>query len=72
MKIKEIREKDTAALNEELANLQKHLFNLRSQAVTEKLENPSQLGKAKKDIARVKTVLRQRQLEEQKKAAAAK
>ena len=68
MKIKEIREKDTAALNEELANLQKHLFNLRSQAVTEKLENPSQLGKAKKDIARVKTVLRQRQLEEQKKA----
>jgi large subunit ribosomal protein L29 len=72
MKIKEIREKDTAALNEELANLQKHLFNLRSQAVTEKLENPSQLGKAKKDIARVKTILRQRQLEEQKKAAAAK
>jgi large subunit ribosomal protein L29 len=72
MKIKEIREKDTGALNEELANLQKHLFDLRSQAVTEKLEDPSQIGKAKKDIARMKTVLRQRQLEEQKKAAAAK
>jgi large subunit ribosomal protein L29 len=72
MKIKDIREKDTAALNEELVNLHKHIFNLRSQAVTEKLEDPSQLGKAKKDIARMKTVLRQRQLEEQKKAAAAK
>lgn len=70
MKIKEIREKDTGALNEELANLQKHLFDLRSQAVTEKLEDPSQIGKARKDIARMKTVIRQRQLEEQKKAAA--
>ena len=72
MKIKEIREKDTNSLNEELTNLHKHLFDLRSQAVTEKLENPSQIGKAKKDIARMKTVLRQRQIEEQKKAAPAK
>jgi large subunit ribosomal protein L29 len=70
MKIKEIREKDTNALKEELANLSKHLFDLRSQAITEKLEDPSQIGKAKKDIARMKTVLRQRELEEQKKAAA--
>jgi large subunit ribosomal protein L29 len=72
MKIKEIRDKDDNALNEELTNLRKHLFDLRSQAVTEKLENPSQIGKARKDIARMKTVLRQRQLEQQKKAAPAK
>ena len=72
MKIKEIREKDNESLNEELGNLRKHLFDLRSQAVTEKLENPSQIGKARKDIARMKTVLRQRQIEEQKKAAPAK
>jgi large subunit ribosomal protein L29 len=70
MKTKEIREKETGQLKEELANLQKHLFDLRSQAVTEKLEDPSQIGKARKSIARVKTVLRQRELDEQKKAAA--
>jgi large subunit ribosomal protein L29 len=69
MKIKEVREKETLAIETELRELQKHLFDLRTQAVTEKLENPSQLGKARKDIARMKTVLRQRQLEEQKKQA---
>ena len=67
MKIKEIREKDTTALEHELAEAQKHLYDLRSQAVTEKLEDPSQLMKTKRSIARVKTILRQRQLEEQKK-----
>ncbi len=66
MKIKEIREKETSHLEHELAEKQKHLFALRSQAVTEKLENPSELGKTRKDIARIKTVLRQRQLAEKK------
>ena len=65
MKIKEIREKDNAALTEELANLHKHLFDLRSQAVTEKLEDPSQLKKTRKDIARMITVLKQRETEAQ-------
>ncbi len=68
LKIKEIREKQNDALTHELADRQKHLFDLRSQAVTEKLEDPSQLRKTKKEIARIKTILRQRQLEEQKKA----
>jgi large subunit ribosomal protein L29 len=68
MKIKEIREKETSHLEHELVEKQKHLFALRSQAVTEKLENPSLLGKTRKDIARMKTVLRQRQIEAQKKA----
>jgi large subunit ribosomal protein L29 len=63
MKIKEIQEKETPALLHELADCQRRLFELRSQAVTEKLENPSQLGKARRDIARIKTVLRQRELE---------
>jgi large subunit ribosomal protein L29 len=71
MKIKEIREKDTIAIEQELKDLQKHLFDLRTQAVTEKLENPSQLGKARKEIARMKTVLWQRRLEAQQKHAAA-
>jgi large subunit ribosomal protein L29 len=68
MKIKEIREKETTNLEHELEEKRKHLFALKSQAVTEKLENPSELGKTRKDIARIKTVLRQRQLEAQKKA----
>jgi large subunit ribosomal protein L29 len=68
MKIKEIKEKETSHLEHELVEKQKHLFALRSQAVTEKLENPSLLGKTRTDIARIKTVLRQRQTEAQKKA----
>src|SRR5215510_14000559 len=63
MTTKEIREKQDEALKHELVDKQKHLFDLRSQAVTEKLEDPSQLRKTRKEIARVKTILRQRELE---------
>lgn len=69
--MKEIRDKANDALEAELAETQKHLFDLRSQAVTEKLEDPSQLRKARKQIAQIKTVLRQRQLEEATKSAKA-
>ncbi len=68
MKIKEIREKTSDAIVHELADMQKHLFDLRTQAVTEKLEDPSKLIKTKRDIARMKTVLRERQLAERKQA----
>jgi large subunit ribosomal protein L29 len=67
MKTKEIREKNDEALEHELHDRQKHLFDLRSQAVTEKLEDPSQLLKVRRDIARMKTILRQRQIEGQPK-----
>lgn len=60
MKLEEIRARKTDELHNELERLRRHLFDLRSQAVTEKLENPMQLGKTKKDIARVLTVLRER------------
>jgi large subunit ribosomal protein L29 len=76
MKVKEIREKETEHLKHELEDQRKHLFDLRSQAVTEKLEDPSQLKKTRKDIARMMTVLKQRELEattaETTKAAVAK
>ncbi|MDP9175697.1 MAG: 50S ribosomal protein L29 [Planctomycetota bacterium] len=72
MKLKEIREKETAHLHHELGEQQKHLFTLRTQSVTEKLEDPTQLRKAKRDIARLKTVLRQRVIDTEKTAAAAK
>jgi len=63
MTTKELREKETGHLKHELVEQQKHLFELRSQAVTEKLEDPSQLKKTRKEIARMKTVLRQRELD---------
>ncbi len=66
MTTKEIREKETTQLNHELVERQKHMFDLRSQAVTEKLEDPSQLRKTRKDIARIRTVIRQRELEQAK------
>ena len=69
---KEIREKETEALSHELKDKQKHLFDLRSQAVTEKLEDPSQLKKTRKEIARIKTILRERAIVEEKKALEAK
>ena len=61
--IKEIRDKETGHLKSELVEAHKKMYELRGQAVTEKLEDPSQLRKTKKDIARIKTVIRQRELE---------
>jgi large subunit ribosomal protein L29 len=72
MKMKELRLKETDHILHELAEQQKHLFTLRTQSVTEKLEDPSQLGKARKTIARLKTVLHQRELETAAKSAPAK
>ena len=68
MKMKEIRERETEHLRHELIEQQKHLFDLRSQAVTEKLEDPSQLTKTRRDIARIKTALRQRDIESKRQA----
>jgi len=70
MKIKEIQEKDTTQLRHDLVERQRHLFDLRTQSVTEKLEDPSQIRKTRKDIARIKTVLKQRESEETKTAEA--
>ena len=67
MTAKEIRDKETSHLNAELLDKHKHLFDLRSQAVTEKLEDPSQIGKTRKNIARMMTVLQQRDRENEKK-----
>lgn len=72
MSIKDLRDKDAEHLQHELDEQTKHLFHLRSQAVTEKLEDPSQLRKTKRHIARIKTVMRQREVETQRTAAATK
>jgi large subunit ribosomal protein L29 len=60
MKAKELRGKDTADLNKELLDLLKAQFSLRMQLATQQLNNTSQLGKVRKDIARVRTILRER------------
>ncbi len=60
MKASELRTKDEAALKQELTDLQKAHFGLRMQKATQQLANTSQLGKVRRDIARVKTVLREK------------
>ena len=67
MTAKELREKETDVLQLELTNQTKHLFDLRSQATTEKLEDPTQIGKTRRSIARIKTLLHRRKLETAKK-----
>jgi len=60
MKIAELRAMKSEELHGEMDRLRRHVFDLRAQAVTEKLENPNQLTSAKRDIARVYTVLNER------------
>ena len=57
---KEIREWDTAKINEEIVALKKELFDLRFQQATGQLENTARISKVKKDIARMKTILNER------------
>lgn len=62
MKVSEIRQKTQAELQKELRELKSELFKLRFQHATNQLENPMRLREVKKSIARVKTVLREREL----------
>ena len=62
MELNKIREMTEVELNAELESMKKELFNLRFQHVTGQLENPLQLRETKKDIARVKTIIREKQL----------
>ncbi|HBJ11583.1 MAG TPA: 50S ribosomal protein L29 [Ruminococcus sp.] len=62
MKATELRELSIAELNEKLDDLKKELFNLRFQLAVNQLENTARLKSVKKDIARVKTVLREQEL----------
>jgi len=62
VKASKVREFTTEELNSKLNDLKNELFNLRFQLATGQLENPMKIKAVKKDIARVKTVLRQREL----------
>ena len=65
MKPNKVREMSEVELNNELSNLKAQLFRLRFQSATNQLDNPLQIKAVRKDIARIKTVLRERELKEQ-------
>lgn len=60
MKASELKEKSVDELQQELLSLNKAQFGLRMQVATQQLSNTSQLGKVRRDIARVKTVLKEK------------
>ena len=62
MKAVEVRKMSAAELDAKLVELKKDLFNLRLQHATNQLDNPIKIAQVKKDIARVKTIIREQQL----------
>ena len=62
MQVKEVRELNNEQLAEKLVELKKDLFNLRLQLATNQLDNPVKIRETKKAIARIQTVLREREL----------
>ncbi len=62
MNAKELRSMTGSALEEKLLSLKKDLFHLRLQHATNQLESPVRIAEVKKDIARVKTIIREQQL----------
>ena len=65
MKASEIRDIRSEELVSSLEDKQKQLFNMRSQAMTEKVENFKRVGNLKRDIARIKTIIREKELKSQ-------
>ncbi len=64
MKASKLHDMTSQELNNKLSDLKNELFNLRFQLATGQLENPMTIKAVKKDIARIKTVLRERELKE--------
>ncbi len=62
MKAKEVRNMSPAELDAKLTDLKKELFTLRMQHATNQLDNPIRINGVKKDIARIKTILREKAL----------
>lgn len=62
MELKKMRDMTEVELNTELSKMKKELFNLRFQHATGQLENPVQIRELKRNIARVKTIIREKEL----------
>ena len=61
MKVKELRAMEVAALEAKVSELKKDLFFLRTQHATNQLDNPVKIAAVKKDIARIKTIIREKE-----------
>ena len=66
MELNKMREMTDLELNAELAKMKKDLFNMRFQHVTGQLENPITMRETKRNIARVKTIIREKELGQSK------
>lgn len=66
MELNKIREMTDVELSAELDKMKQELFNLRFQHVTGQLENPVRMREVKRDIARVKTIIREKELDKLK------
>ncbi len=64
LNLEEIRDLPVEEIQKQLSETKEELFNLRFQNATGQLDNYKRLGELKKDIARIKTILRQRELTE--------
>ncbi|MCH4153646.1 MAG: 50S ribosomal protein L29 [Saccharofermentans sp.] len=62
MKVEDIRKMSADELSKELTSLKEELFKLRFQHATNQLENPAQIAQVKKDIAKVMTIKREKEL----------
>lgn len=62
MNAKEIRQNTLPELNDQLTKLKEELFNLRFQLAINQLDNPMRIAAVKKDIARIKTIIRENEL----------
>ena len=63
MKTNEIRKLSTEELNKKIAESKEELFNLRMKQATGSLENPSRIRELRKTVARIKTILREREIQ---------
>lgn len=63
MKVKEIREMTTDEINKKIVDAKQELFNLRFSSALGNLEKPSRIRELRHDVARMKTILREREME---------
>lgn len=62
MKAKEVRGKEDAELRFDIETLEKELFDMRFRSLTEGIQDPSKIRRVRRDIARMRTVLREREM----------
>ncbi|MGB0953012.1 MAG: 50S ribosomal protein L29 [Planctomycetota bacterium] len=62
MKAKEVRGKEDAELRFDIETLEKELFDMRFRSLTEGIQDPSKIRRVRRDIARMRTILREREM----------